>query len=136
MRKGVQKIYAEVAPTYELVNHVLTFGFDIFWRRRAARIAVKTRGRYILDVCSGTGEMAQAVASQINNDTQIICVDFSLAMLLEAEKKKGLEKTRFVMAEVGTLPFPDNTFDVALISFATRNLNIKRHVLNNNSFRI
>ncbi len=53
MRKGVQLIYSEVAETYELVNHVLTFGFDILWRKWAAQSAAKLKGRKILDVCCG-----------------------------------------------------------------------------------
>jgi demethylmenaquinone methyltransferase/2-methoxy-6-polyprenyl-1,4-benzoquinol methylase len=62
MKMGLQKIFDEVAPTYERVNRVLTLGLDGRRRKKAARAAVKSGGRLWLDVCSGTGEMAQNLA--------------------------------------------------------------------------
>ncbi|KKM70859.1 hypothetical protein LCGC14_1436460, partial [marine sediment metagenome] len=55
MNKGIQRIFSEVPHTYELVNHVLTFGLDILWRRKAVRIGTVGGGGRWLDVCSGTG---------------------------------------------------------------------------------
>ena len=67
MKKGIKKIFSEVPQTYELINHILTHGLDIYWRRKAATIATKGGGSMWMDVCTGTGEMAlylQQLASE------------------------------------------------------------------------
>lgn len=122
MKKGVQKIYQEVAPTYELINHVLTWGLDIRWRKRAVKSTSMLRGGLWMDVCSGTGELAQALARS-RRDIRMLALDFSLPMLEKARRKRGLEAAFFSLGDVTRLPFDDNTFDLVSISFATRNLN-------------
>lgn len=129
MKKGVQKIFSEVAETYELVNHVLTFSLDIYWRKRAARQAAKAGGLYWLDVCSGTGEMAQNLAQLADEKAKIISVDFSHPMLSKAAEKRSKTKIFFVEADAKYLPFPDETFDLVTISFATRNINPRQEFL-------
>lgn len=129
--KGIQKIYQEVASSYELVNHVLTFGLDIHWRHKAVREAVKHAGSRWLDVCSGTGELAQkfAKAAGTHTSVSVYALDFSYPMLRRAKSKKGLANVKFTLADVSLLPFPDNTFDLIGISFATRNLNPSQEAL-------
>lgn len=129
IRKGVQKIYTEVANTYELVNHVLTLGLDIRWRKKAARIAAQKGGTLWLDVCSGTGEMAHNLSALSGEGVKIFAVDFSYSMLKKAMGKKTASNLFPVIAEAGVLPFPDESFDLLTISFATRNLNPKREIL-------
>ncbi len=129
MIKGIQKIFSEVADTYELVNHILTFGLDIYWRRKAAREAVKVGGRYWLDVCSGTGEMTQNLSRLANEEIKIISADFSYAMLAKALKKRNQTNVFFLEAEAKCLPFPGKTFDLVTISFATRNIDSNRQYL-------
>jgi len=129
VRKGVQKIYAEVSASYELVNHVLTFGLDIFWRRKATRIAGCLGGGLWLDVCSGTGEMAHALARSARGEAAVVAADFSFPMLERARKKRGRPGLSFVLAEAGALPFPDDSFDLVTVAFATRNLSLRPPVL-------
>lgn len=129
MNKGIQKIFAEVPKTYELVNHVLTFGMDIVCRRKAARLAAEGGGRRWLDVCSGTGEMAANLCRFSQNGTRIFAADFSLPMLRVAAQKKMAKEIRFVISDVRSLPFPDNSLDLITITFATRNLNTNREIL-------
>jgi demethylmenaquinone methyltransferase/2-methoxy-6-polyprenyl-1,4-benzoquinol methylase len=129
MRKGVQKIYTEVAETYESINHVLTFGLDILWRKKALRGITPTDGERWLDVCSGTGEMTRNLSQKANDSTEIYSVDFSFPMLSHATKKKYPNPVHFTMADVAHLPFPDATFDLVTISFSIRNLNINRDEL-------
>ncbi len=129
MNKGIQKIFAEVPKTYELINHVLTFGMDVVCRRRAARLASEGGGSRWLDVCSGTGEMAANLCRFSQNGTRIFAADFSLPMLRVAAKKKASKEIRFVISDVKSLPFPDNSLDLITISFATRNLNTTREIL-------
>ncbi|MBU0712158.1 ubiquinone/menaquinone biosynthesis methyltransferase [bacterium] len=134
MNKGIQKIFAEVPKTYELVNHVLTFGFDILWRKKAVKIAVHQGGTHWLDVCTGTGETANYLTNHANTNTKVYATDFSLPMLTEATQKPNGKRIHFTLSDVKQLPFPDNTFDLVTISFATRNLNTSRETLES-SFR-
>lgn len=129
IRKGVQKIYTEVAKTYELLNHVLTLGLDIRWRKKAARIATQKGGTLWLDVCSGTGEMAQNLSVLSREGVKIFAVDFSFPMLKKAMEKRDAPNLFPVIAEAGVLPFPDESFELLTISFATRNLNPRKEIL-------
>lgn len=129
MRKGIQRLFCEVAQTYELVNHVLTLGLDILWRRKAAREASKKGGSYWLDVCSGTGEMALNLSRLADDSVKIVSVDFCRAMLESGRKKRKIPNLSPVLADAARLPFPDETFDIVTISFATRNINPNKDIL-------
>jgi len=129
MKKGIKKIFSEVSYNYELVNHILTLGLDIYWRRKAAREAAKAGGFHWLDVCSGTGEMAQSLSRQAGKNVRIVSADFSIPMMTKALEKTYAHKILFTLAEAKSLPFPDQTFDLVTISFATRNINLQRDVL-------
>ncbi|MEE9502361.1 MAG: ubiquinone/menaquinone biosynthesis methyltransferase [Candidatus Aminicenantaceae bacterium] len=129
MRKGVQKIYKEVAETYESINHILTFGLDILWRNKALREITRAEGQYWLDVCSGTGEMTRNLSHRADASTKIYSVDFSFPMLSRAIKKNYKHPVNFAIADVAHLPFPDETFDLVTISFSIRNLNLNREEL-------
>ena len=126
MSKGVRKVFSEVAYLYELVNHVLTFGLDIPWRKRAAQVAASGGGTLWLEVCSGTGEMAVNLGKLSGSDTKIIVSDFSMPMVSRASEKEGLRKASISLADSQQLPFPDDTFDLVVISFATRNITPNR----------
>ncbi len=129
MNKGIQKIFSEVPQRYELINHVLTFGADIYCRRKAADLAVKNGGIVWLDICSGTGETAVNLIKRAGKKTTVIAADFSLPMLNIARQKPGADKINFVLTDARNLPFANNSVDLITISFATRNLNTNRDVL-------
>ena len=129
MKKGIQRLYSEVANTYELVNHLLTFGLDIIWRRKAAREASRKGGSYWLDVCSGTGEMALNLSRLADNKVRIVTADFSIPMLERGREKRKIPNLSPVLADAMHLPFPDGVFDLVTISFATRNINPNREIL-------
>ena len=126
---SVKKMFAEVPATYELVNHVLTLGLDVLWRRRAARIAATAEPGKWADMCTGTGDMAVCLSRLAPEGASIYGVDFSEPMLAEARKKPEAEGIEFVAADIKALPFDDATFDVVTMSFATRNINLSRDVL-------
>ena len=130
MSNIVKKIFAEVPRTYDLINRLLTFGLDTKWRRKAAKIASIEGGMKWIDVCSGTGEMAIALLRRAQNGTSIYVSDFSDPMLDKAREKTGAYRLRYVNADLRSLPFPDNFFDLVTISFATRNINSTRTHLN------
>jgi len=127
--RPLREIFGEVAGTYELVNRVLTIGLDRPWRRAAARRAARGGGTRWLDVCSGTGEMAQDLSRRAEKGVEIVALDFSLPMLAQARAKAMARPVEFVLGDVKRLPFPDRCFDLVTISFATRNINLSREVL-------
>ncbi|MHA2386755.1 MAG: ubiquinone/menaquinone biosynthesis methyltransferase [Candidatus Thorarchaeota archaeon] len=129
MSKGVQRIFSQVSHTYELVNHLLTFGLDVFWRRKASRIAARDGGERWLDVCSGTGETAAYLQKHANGGISVITADFSLPMTRVASQKHEAKQITMTLADAKQLPYPDNTFDLVIISFATRNINKTRESL-------
>ncbi len=129
MRKGIQRIFSDVVKTYEIVNHILTFGLDIIWRKKAARLASRKGGTHWLDVCSGTGEMALNLSRLADKTVRIVSVDFCPPMLKRGKEKRNIPNLSPVLADAACLPFPDETFDIVTISFATRNINPKREVL-------
>jgi len=127
--KGIRNIFAEVPETYELVNHILTFGLDILWRKQAARIAVKGGGIRYMDACTGTGEMASYLCRYAKKETKVFATDFSLPMLTKARQKPEGNCIQILLSDVGNLPFADDTFDLITTSFATRNINLSRKTL-------
>lgn len=127
MDQGIHRIFTDVAPTYDFVNRVLTFGMDIGWRRVAARLAAGFGGQRYLDICSGTGDMALELKRRLPEQIQIICADFCEPMLHQAPKKAP--GCMPVLADAGELPFENASVDVVTISFATRNLNSSREML-------
>jgi demethylmenaquinone methyltransferase/2-methoxy-6-polyprenyl-1,4-benzoquinol methylase len=129
MKKGLKRLFSEVSDNYELVNHVLTFGLDIYWRGKAAREAAKAGGSLWLDVCSGTGEMAQNLSRLAGKQVRIVSADFCLPMMSKALEKSAVPQILFSLSEAKALPFLDRTFDLVTISFATRNINSRRDIL-------
>lgn len=124
MNKGIRKIFSEIHQKYEIVNHILTFGLDIYWRRKSARLATKKDGKLFLDICTGTGEMAWNIKKFGRNNCKVIALDFCYSMLERAKSKRN--SMLFIAGDVANLPFPDEIFDIVTISFATRNLNFKK----------
>lgn len=129
VRRPLQEIYGEIADAYEATNHVLTLGLDRGWRRRAARRAAEGGGTLWLDVCSGTGEMAQDLSRIAPAGTRLVALDFSRPMLSHARTKAMDAPTSFSLGDVAHLPFPDGRFDLITISFATRNINLSPEIL-------
>ncbi len=126
----LREIFSRLAPTYERVNHVLTLGLDVFWRRRAARAAARSGGSRWLDVCSGTGDMARELSRGAPSGTWIVALDFCRPMLdLSAARQPAEGGFEFVLADAARLPFPDAAFDLVTVAFATRNLSLSRAAL-------
>lgn len=118
----LSELFSQVAATYELTNHLLTFGLDVYWRWRVAALAKKARNGVWVDVCTGTGDMAQALASRANSETTILAIDFCRPMLTLTKKKKSW-LIKPIIADASSLPLPDEAVDLITLAFATRNLN-------------
>lgn len=127
--KNIQKIFSEVHQTYEATNHILTMGMDVLWRKKAAEHATRGGGACWLDVCSGTGDMAILLRKLAGDETSVVSLDISSSMICQAALKPEAKNISFCLSNACKLPFPDNTFDLTTISFATRNLNSSRDAL-------
>lgn len=121
--KELAEIFGRISNKYELINHLLTFGFDNYWRRQAARLAFNFKGSLCLDIATGTGDMARALARQINGQRKILAVDFCWPMITKLKKRKNsLSIIWPIMAQASYLPFKANSIDLITLAFATRNL--------------
>lgn len=129
VRDPIQRIFSKVPETYERINHVLTFGLDTTWRRRAVGAAIRRDGLIWLDVCTGTGETALMLSRKAPSRTCVFAADFTRPMLTAAAGKPGSERIRFIQTDVRRMPFPDRSFDLITLTFATRNLDRSRGAL-------
>jgi demethylmenaquinone methyltransferase / 2-methoxy-6-polyprenyl-1,4-benzoquinol methylase len=114
----VRDMFDSIARRYDLANHLLSCGCDFYWRKRAAEIVASWRPNVIVDLATGTGDLALALQKKIPN-AKIIGADFSEEMLAIA-KRKGVRE--IVHANAMQLPFADASSDVITIAFGLRNL--------------
>lgn len=123
MSEQVRTMFASIADRYDLVNSVLSMGIHHRWRKKAVRLSGAKPGDSVLDCATGTGDLAitfkQAVA-----DGEVIGTDFCAPMIAPAPakaEKKGLKIT-FEVADAMNLPYKNNRFTIASISFGIRNV--------------
>jgi demethylmenaquinone methyltransferase/2-methoxy-6-polyprenyl-1,4-benzoquinol methylase len=114
----VNDLFSSIATRYDLANHLLSGGMDFLWRKRAARIVAGWKPGRVLDLATGSGDLALALAKHCPG-AEITGADFCLPMLAQA-KAKGVE--RLVVADGMNLPFADETFDAVTIAFGLRNM--------------
>ncbi|HET6460586.1 MAG TPA: bifunctional demethylmenaquinone methyltransferase/2-methoxy-6-polyprenyl-1,4-benzoquinol methylase UbiE [Syntrophales bacterium] len=120
----IGRMFDRIAPTYDLLNTVLSFSLDKSWRRAAINLLEIRAGDAVLDIATGTGDLAIPIAHSGGN---VIGVDLSRQMLLRALGKadeQGL-RTRYsvVQGDALSMPFRNETFNSALVAFGIRNMN-------------
>jgi demethylmenaquinone methyltransferase / 2-methoxy-6-polyprenyl-1,4-benzoquinol methylase len=128
--RAVQQMFDEIAPRYDLLNHVLSMNVDRLWWRRTARSFAHILGRgqaRVLDLCAGTGDMSVALRSLAakqgaNNDVSIYALDFSHPMLMHGLKKYSAQKIQPLEADALSLPLPVGSLDLVVSAFGFRNL--------------
>ncbi|MGE5321660.1 MAG: ubiquinone/menaquinone biosynthesis methyltransferase [Actinomycetota bacterium] len=124
----VQRMFDEIAPRYDLANHVLSLNIDrLWWRRTARRFApVLTRPDVrVLDLCAGTGDMSLAlrtVAARQGGNASIYALDFSHRMLLHGLNKYAAKQIQPLEGDALQLPVPDCALDLVVSAFGFRNL--------------
>jgi demethylmenaquinone methyltransferase/2-methoxy-6-polyprenyl-1,4-benzoquinol methylase len=112
-------MFDRIARVYDRMNAVMTAGLDRRWRERAADLAAVGPGDRVLDVATGTGDLAIELARRVGPGGEVVGLDFSEEMLALARRKApGL---RFERGNALALPFPDATFDAATTAFGARN---------------
>jgi demethylmenaquinone methyltransferase/2-methoxy-6-polyprenyl-1,4-benzoquinol methylase len=114
----VRAMFKRIARRYDLANHLLSGGLDFSWRARAAKIVRGWNPRRVLDLATGSGDLALTIAQQLP-EAEITGADFC-AEMLERARAKGLTNT--VVADALALPFDDASFDGVTVAFGLRNM--------------
>ncbi|WP_298862830.1 bifunctional demethylmenaquinone methyltransferase/2-methoxy-6-polyprenyl-1,4-benzoquinol methylase UbiE [uncultured Gimesia sp.] len=118
----VQQMFGEIAPRYDFMNHFLSGGVDYYWRWRTVRKVMPQGNAPILDVCTGTGDLAISYLNKTGGKTQVVGADFTHEMLELALKKNSNELLTFLEADTQQLPFADNQFQIVSVAFGLRNV--------------
>ena len=124
--RRIAGMFDAIAPRYDLLNAVLSAGLDRYWRRRAIGSLAFTGTETLLDVCTGTGDVAIAAARSARGAAQVLGIDFAGAMLTRARQKigeRGLSRrVRVVRGDAMHLPVASGTVHGATIAFGIRNV--------------
>jgi demethylmenaquinone methyltransferase / 2-methoxy-6-polyprenyl-1,4-benzoquinol methylase len=124
--KKIQAMFSSIAARYDLLNRLLSLGRDRYWRRFAVSQLPKISSGAILDVATGTGDVAIEIAERYPHDVRVTGVDLSDKMIelgIEKIRRAGLqERITLGTGNVYSLDLKDNTFDAAIIAFGIRNV--------------
>jgi len=127
----VSQLFGRIAPRYDLVNDLQSFGLHRCWKRKVIRLAQVQPGAAALDVCCGTGDLAFGLARR---GARVVGVDFSEAMLQVAERRKAGHRTSstvisgppgnptFLLGDAQQLVFAENSFEIVTVGYGLRNL--------------
>ena len=128
----VRKIFASIANRYDLLNTLLSFNQDTYWRKFAVAKTELRNGERALDVATGTGKLALELSEKLGEEGKVTGIDFCQTMLTNARQKlakEGHQNMELIQTNAESLPFPDNTFDCATIGFGLRNMSDIKQVL-------
>ncbi|HLJ12470.1 MAG TPA: bifunctional demethylmenaquinone methyltransferase/2-methoxy-6-polyprenyl-1,4-benzoquinol methylase UbiE [Planctomycetaceae bacterium] len=127
----IRRMFGEISPRYDFLNHFLSGGIDWYWRWRTVRAAAPSGEAPILDVCTGTGDLALAYWKKGRGRIPVVGADFTREML-EIADQKALERQKksrgagdppvFFQADAQQLPFADDVFQIVCVAFGLRNV--------------
>ena len=122
----IKRLFSAVARRYDFLNSLLSLRLDKSWRRETVKVSQVSSTSRVLDVCTGTGELALAYADNIGTEGYVLGSDFCYEMLAVGKQKvqrKG-QSNEFIPIEADTLtlPFLDNSFDIVSVGFGIRNV--------------
>lgn len=124
--KLVEKVFSNVAGKYDIMNDAMSLGVHRLWKKSFIRKAKLRKGMKCLDVAGGTGDIAMLMARDVGDSGEVVIFDINKSMLDEGKDRtidKGfLGSLKFVQGNAEVLPFNDNSFDVATVSFGIRNV--------------
>jgi len=122
-KEQVAKMFNSISGNYDFLNHFLSLGIDVRWRKKAIKLLKEVSPKQILDVATGTGDFAIATLSL--NPDKVIGIDISEGMLEVGKtkmKERGLDsKIELRLGDSENLPFPENKFDAVIVAFGVRN---------------
>ena len=117
----IKVMFGQIAPRYNLMNRLMTAGLDIHWRNQLVKNAgIKHKSR-ILDLATGTGDIAFTIRRN-HSDSEIIAADFAMPMLIIGKRNSLSQYIKWCVADAMNLPFPDNHFHIVTSGFLYRNL--------------
>jgi demethylmenaquinone methyltransferase/2-methoxy-6-polyprenyl-1,4-benzoquinol methylase len=124
MGEAVRQMFAAIAGHYDRLNSVLSLGLHHHWRWHAVTDSGVRPGARILDLCSGTADLALAFARRLHGDAEVIATDFCQSMLVYGLRKATRRQARlnFALADAQCLPFCDASFDCVAVAFGLRNV--------------
>jgi len=124
--ESIRRMFGSIARVYDLLNTILSFNLDKSWRRFAVKVSQVSLDAKVLDVCTGTADLAIAYSPHLDKNGKIVGSDFCFEMLqLAVRKLKGKklsEKVEIISADTLSLPFKDNYFQVSAVAFGIRNV--------------
>jgi demethylmenaquinone methyltransferase/2-methoxy-6-polyprenyl-1,4-benzoquinol methylase len=120
----IRRMFGDIAPRYDLLNHLLSLNIDRSWRRRTTRLVAPEGNAPILDVCTGTGDLALEYFAAGGGRVPVVGADFCHPMLVRAIAKAAKRQVdvRFLEADAQALPFPNNSFQITCVAFGLRNV--------------
>ncbi len=128
--RPLYKIFTAVPPSYDLINRIFTLRLDEKWRKQAAAECLADSPAKVMDLCTGTGDLAVRLAKMSNGSVEITGYDYSQPML-DLAKKKAMKNEFpgiiFTQGDAAAMPFPDGHFDSIGIAFAFRNLTFRNY---------
>jgi demethylmenaquinone methyltransferase/2-methoxy-6-polyprenyl-1,4-benzoquinol methylase len=129
--RRVGAVFRSVAPSYDVMNDLMSLGLHRVWKRFAIEMAGVRTGHRVLDVASGSGDLAAAFARRAGPTGQVVMTDINAAML-EVGRDKLIDRGLFpplALCDAEKLPFADNTFDLVSVAFGLRNMTHKEQAL-------
>jgi demethylmenaquinone methyltransferase/2-methoxy-6-polyprenyl-1,4-benzoquinol methylase len=122
----IRRMFGAIAPSYDLLNHLLSMNVDHYWRWRTTRLVPPAGDGPILDLCTGTGDLALAYDRAAKRRLPIMGADFCHEMLVralaKARQRHAAARIRFVEADAQRLPFADDFFQITCVAFGLRNV--------------
>jgi demethylmenaquinone methyltransferase/2-methoxy-6-polyprenyl-1,4-benzoquinol methylase len=122
----IRRMFNNIAPSYDLLNHLLSLNVDHYWRWRTTSLVPPVGGAPILDLCTGTGDLALAYDRAAGGQVPIVGADFCHEMLIRAQDKtrrrRAAGRIRYLEADAQRLPFPDDHFQITTVAFGLRNV--------------
>ena len=129
----VREVFASVAPKYDLMNDLMSFGIHRLWKRDFVATSGVRRGHRVLDLAGGTGDIALLMAREVGDEGDVVLSDINGAMLAVGRDRvvdAGMvARIRCAQINAESLPFADRTFDLVTIAFGLRNVTDKPRAL-------
>jgi demethylmenaquinone methyltransferase/2-methoxy-6-polyprenyl-1,4-benzoquinol methylase len=124
--ENIREMFGTIAPRYDLLNRLLSLGIDRRWRRYAVQQITYASDGTVLDVATGTGDVALEIAAQTPTTLKIVGADFCKEMvdlgIVKVANSPYAERISFIVAPCEAIPYPDNSFDAITIAFGIRNV--------------
>ena len=122
-KKGlVQNVFNQVYDQYDLMNDFMSFGIHRIWKKNLIHLMNPSSDKNLIDVASGTGDIAKLYLKKLSKNAKVTCVDPNLGMIKKSkEKLKEFKNVNFIISPAEKIPLKDNSFDFYTISFGLRN---------------